>query len=102
MAQADIVICRAGSMTVAEVATAGVAALFIPLPHAIDDHQTANARYLSDCGAAWLQPQSAFTGQWLSKWLRERQRSELAEVAMRAHEHAYKIGRASCRERVEV
>lgn len=90
MAQADIVICRAGAMTVAEVATAGVAALFIPLPHAIDDHQTANARYLSDCGAAWLQPQSAFTGQWLSKWLRERERSELAEVAMRAHEHAYR------------
>ncbi|HLR82621.1 MAG TPA: undecaprenyldiphospho-muramoylpentapeptide beta-N-acetylglucosaminyltransferase [Paenalcaligenes sp.] len=90
MAQADIVICRAGAMTVAEVATAGVAALFVPLPHAIDDHQTANARFLADCDAAWLQPQSSLTSQWLSKWLRERQRDELAEVATRAYEHAYK------------
>lgn len=90
MAQADIVICRAGAMTVAEVATAGVAALFVPLPHAIDDHQTANARYLADCQAAWLQPQGSLTSQWLGKWLRERSREELAEVATRAYEHAYR------------
>jgi UDP-N-acetylglucosamine--N-acetylmuramyl-(pentapeptide) pyrophosphoryl-undecaprenol N-acetylglucosamine transferase len=48
---ADMVICRAGAMTVSEVAALGVPAIFIPLPHAIDDHQTANARYLTDAGA---------------------------------------------------
>src|SRR5690606_13771440 len=53
MADADIVVCRAGAMTVAEVAALGVAALFVPLPNAIDDHQTANARYLSDCRGAY-------------------------------------------------
>jgi|SRR5690625_1374955 len=89
MAQADLIICRAGAMTVAEVAAVGVAALFIPLPHAIDDHQTANARFLSDCEGAWLQPQSSFTSQWLSKWLRQRKRAELTAVAMQAQQHAH-------------
>ncbi len=51
---ADLVICRSGAMTVSEVAAAGVPAIFIPLPTAIDDHQTANARYLTDAGAAQL------------------------------------------------
>ncbi|MAK55658.1 MAG: undecaprenyldiphospho-muramoylpentapeptide beta-N-acetylglucosaminyltransferase [Pusillimonas sp.] len=88
LAESDLVICRAGAMTVAEVAAAGVAALFVPLPHAIDDHQTANARYLSDCHGGWLQPQSAFTTEWLSAWLSEQTRSDLAKVAGHAHEHA--------------
>lgn len=51
---ADLVICRAGAMTVSEVAAMGVPAILIPLPSAIDDHQTANARYLSDAGAGLL------------------------------------------------
>ena len=51
---ADLVICRAGAMTVSEVAAMGVPAIFIPLPGAIDDHQTANARYLTDSGAGLL------------------------------------------------
>lgn len=51
---ADLVICRAGAMTVSEVAAAGVPAIFIPLPSAIDDHQTANARYLTDAGAGLI------------------------------------------------
>ena len=51
---ADLVICRAGAMTVSEVAAMGVPAIFIPLPNAIDDHQTANARYLTDAGAGLL------------------------------------------------
>lgn len=88
MGDADIVVCRAGAMTVAEVAAAGVAALFIPLSHAIDDHQTANARYLADCEGAWLQPQAQFTAQWLAAWLRGHDRSRLAEVAQHAHQHA--------------
>lgn len=87
-AQADVVVCRAGAMTVAEVAAAGVAALFVPLPHAIDDHQTANARYLADCQGAWVQRQPEFTAQWLAGWLRTLDRGVLAQVATHAHEHA--------------
>lgn len=51
---ADMVICRSGAMTVSEVAAAGIPAIFIPLPNAIDDHQTANARYLTDAGAGLI------------------------------------------------
>ncbi|MFU8787649.1 MAG: undecaprenyldiphospho-muramoylpentapeptide beta-N-acetylglucosaminyltransferase [Methylobacter sp.] len=58
---ADVVICRSGAMTVSEVAAAGVPAIFIPLPNAIDDHQTANARYLTDAGAALLLRQQELT-----------------------------------------
>ena len=57
-AWADIIICRAGALTVAEVAGSGRAAIFVPLPIAVDDHQTANARSLSDNGAAILLPQT--------------------------------------------
>lgn len=88
MSQADIVICRAGAMTVAEVAAVGVAALFIPLPHAIDDHQTANAQYLSDCQAAWLQPQKELSIDWLSHWLQQLDRNQLQQIAIHAQEHA--------------
>ncbi|MFZ2724634.1 MAG: glycosyltransferase, partial [Methylococcaceae bacterium] len=51
-AWADLIVCRAGAMTVSEVAAMGLPSIFIPLPTAIDDHQTANAHYLSDAGAA--------------------------------------------------
>lgn len=88
MAAADVLICRAGAMTVAEVAAVGVAALFIPLPHAIDDHQAANARYLSQCDAAWLQPQSACSAQWLAKWLSGLDREQLKTMAEHAKTHA--------------
>lgn len=88
MGEADLLICRAGAMTVSEVAAAGVAALFVPFPHAIDDHQTANARFLSDAQAAWLQPQTALTPEWLAQWLGQRSRQELQAVAERARAHA--------------
>ena len=69
-AWADLVICRAGASTVTEVAAAGVAALFVPLPNAIDDHQSANARYLADQEAAWITAQkelsTASTGAWIA------------------------------------
>lgn len=54
---ADLVVCRAGALTLAELALAGLAAVVVPLPTAADDHQTANARYHADAGAAVLQPQ---------------------------------------------
>ena len=56
-AWADLVICRAGALTISELANAGVAAILVPYPYAVDDHQTANARYLTNVGAAILIPQ---------------------------------------------
>ena len=60
-AWADLVLCRAGALSVAEVAAAGVAAVFVPYPYSVDDHQTANARFLSSRDAALLIPESEFT-----------------------------------------
>jgi UDP-N-acetylglucosamine--N-acetylmuramyl-(pentapeptide) pyrophosphoryl-undecaprenol N-acetylglucosamine transferase len=57
-AWADLVICRSGAMTVSELAVAGLPAIFIPFPFAIDDHQTANAKWMADAGAAILMPQN--------------------------------------------
>lgn len=88
LSEADLVICRAGAMTVAEVAAVGVAALFIPLPTAIDDHQTANARYLVDCAGGWMMPQAGLDAARLAAWLAARTRSELAGIAAHAREHA--------------
>ncbi len=68
---ADLIICRAGAMTVSEIAAVGIPAIFIPLPHAIDDHQVANARYLADAGAAVLLPQSEFNEDSLYKAIEE-------------------------------
>lgn len=68
-AWADLVICRAGASTVAEVAAAGVAAVFVPLPTAVDDHQSANAGWLVDQGAARLLPQTQLNEQGLQKAL---------------------------------
>ncbi|MGZ5001147.1 MAG: undecaprenyldiphospho-muramoylpentapeptide beta-N-acetylglucosaminyltransferase [Methylomonas sp.] len=64
---ADLIICRAGAMTVSEVAASGLPAIFVPLPHAIDDHQTANARYLTEAGAALMLPQAELNDENLRK-----------------------------------
>ena len=56
-AWADLIICRAGAMSVAEIVAAGVASVLVPYPHAVDDHQTANAGILTECDAAILLPQ---------------------------------------------
>lgn len=84
MVSADLIICRAGAMTVAEVAAVGVAALFVPLPHAIDDHQTANAAWLTGRNAAWAQSQRDFTAAWLAGWLQSRTRDQLMQTAVAA------------------
>ncbi len=83
-AWADLVICRAGASTVAEVAAAGVAALFVPYPYAVDDHQTENARFLADAEAAWLIQQRDLTPQALADWLSVRNRAELLDKAVKA------------------
>jgi UDP-N-acetylglucosamine--N-acetylmuramyl-(pentapeptide) pyrophosphoryl-undecaprenol N-acetylglucosamine transferase len=83
-ADADLVICRAGAMTVAEVSAAGVASLMIPFPHAVDDHQTANARFLSDRDAALLMAQTDLTPQGLAELLGSLDRVRLLGLAMRA------------------
>ncbi len=60
-ADADVVICRAGASTVSEIAAVGAAAIFVPFPFAVDDHQTTNAKFLSEQGAATLVPQTELT-----------------------------------------
>ena len=68
-AWADLLVCRAGALTIAEIAAAGVAAILVPYPHAVDDHQTKNARYLVDTGAALLMPQSQMSSESLAALL---------------------------------
>lgn len=65
-AWADLVICRSGALTVCELAAAGLGAVLVPYPHAVDDHQTRNAHYLSDKGAAVLLPQQSLNAESLS------------------------------------
>jgi len=67
---ADLVLCRAGALTISELAIMGRPSILVPLPHAIDDHQTYNARSLSDCGAAFLLSQAQMTAQALEELLR--------------------------------
>jgi UDP-N-acetylglucosamine--N-acetylmuramyl-(pentapeptide) pyrophosphoryl-undecaprenol N-acetylglucosamine transferase len=83
-AWADVVICRAGALTVAEVAASGSAALFVPFPFAVDDHQTANARFLADAGAAWLKQQTELTPETLAEWLQGLTRADLLVHAEKA------------------
>lgn len=66
---ADVVVCRAGALTVSELAMAAKPAIFVPLPHAVDDHQTKNAMYLVECGAAKLIAQKEFNGTTLGQML---------------------------------
>jgi len=84
-AQADLVIGRAGASTVTELAAVGVASLLVPFPHAVDDHQTTNARFLSDAGAAWLVPQAQLKAAGLAERLQQVQRDELLRMAQAAH-----------------
>ncbi|WDE06023.1 undecaprenyldiphospho-muramoylpentapeptide beta-N-acetylglucosaminyltransferase [Thalassomonas viridans] len=86
---ADLVICRAGALTVSELAMAGKAAIFVPLPHAVDDHQTKNAMYLVARGAAKLLPQKEFNATALAEMLSglftdDREIEAMAEAAIAA------------------
>lgn len=85
-AWADLVVSRAGAMTVAEIAAAGVAALLVPFPHAVDDHQTVNARWLADAGAAVIVPEAGLDEARLARELEAllASRTTLAAHARRA------------------
>lgn len=90
-ANADVVICRAGALTVSELAVLGTPAIFVPLPHAVDDHQTANAKELADVNAAVVMPQTKLEEitplvDVLQKWLAhprelEQMRAQAAKAA---------------------
>jgi UDP-N-acetylglucosamine--N-acetylmuramyl-(pentapeptide) pyrophosphoryl-undecaprenol N-acetylglucosamine transferase len=80
-ADADVIVCRAGASTVTEIAAVGAAAVFVPFPHAVDDHQTANARFLVEQGGGWLIPQKALTAEKLAEMLQNTERSTLLERA---------------------
>jgi UDP-N-acetylglucosamine--N-acetylmuramyl-(pentapeptide) pyrophosphoryl-undecaprenol N-acetylglucosamine transferase len=83
-AAADLVICRAGAMTVAELSAGGVASVLVPFPHAADDHQSANARYLAERGAAILLPQAELTPERVAGLLGSLDRARLLDMARRA------------------
>ena len=83
-AWADVVICRAGALTVAELACVGVASVLVPFPHAVDDHQTFNAKYLSDNGAAKLIQQTEFNVAKASEMLRNLTRESCLQMAIAA------------------
>ena len=83
-ADADLVVCRAGALTVAELAAVGAASLLVPFPHAVDDHQTGNARFLADRGAAYLLPQRELDAERLAGIFESLDRGRLQEMAMKA------------------
>ena len=90
-ARADLLLCRSGASTVAEITTAGKPAIFIPLPTAADDHQTRNAATLAEAGAARLLPQSELEAERLTTEIVTmlRDRARLAEIAANARRFAH-------------
>ena len=87
-ADCDLVICRAGALTIAELTAAGIASILVPFPYAVDDHQTSNAKFMSDKDAAVLLPQNELTPQGLAQLLMEFTREKLLGMAMKARELA--------------
>jgi UDP-N-acetylglucosamine--N-acetylmuramyl-(pentapeptide) pyrophosphoryl-undecaprenol N-acetylglucosamine transferase len=83
-AQADLIVCRAGASTVTEIAAVGAAAVFVPFPSAVDDHQTTNAKFLVDAGGGWLVQQRDLSPQWLADLLQKIERPELIRKALAA------------------
>ena len=83
-AEADLVICRAGAVTIAELSAGGMASVLVPFPHAVDDHQTANARFLADRGAAILIQQTDLSPQRLAGLIGSLDRPKLLQMAQQA------------------
>jgi len=84
LAEADAIVCRAGASTVTEIAAVGAAAVFVPFPHAVDDHQSTNARFLVDAGGGWLVQQSDLTPESLAEMLLNMERQTLMDKALKA------------------
>ena len=84
MADADLLVCRAGASTVTEIAAVGAAAVFVPFPHAVDDHQTHNARFLVEAGAAVLVQQRDLTPESLQEIIMKSERTMLMQQAQSA------------------
>jgi UDP-N-acetylglucosamine--N-acetylmuramyl-(pentapeptide) pyrophosphoryl-undecaprenol N-acetylglucosamine transferase len=83
-AEADLIVCRAGASTVTEIAAIGCAAVFVPFPSAVDDHQTTNAKFLVEKGGGWLVQQRDLTPEWLAHLLQVVERGELIQRALAA------------------
>jgi UDP-N-acetylglucosamine--N-acetylmuramyl-(pentapeptide) pyrophosphoryl-undecaprenol N-acetylglucosamine transferase len=83
-ADADLVVCRAGASTVTEIAAVGAAAVFVPFPFAVDDHQTTNARFLVNQGGGWLMPQTEMTPERLADLLQKTERTTLIQRGLAA------------------
>jgi len=83
-AAADLVVCRAGASTVTEIAAVGAAAVYVPFPHAVDDHQTTNARFIVDAGGGWLVQQRDLTPEGLAALIQGTDRAELLRKAQAA------------------
>ena len=83
-AQADVVVCRSGASTVTELAAVGAAAVFVPFPAAVDDHQTTNAQFLVQAGGGWLVQQRDLTPGGLAQMLQNMERSALVQRAQNA------------------
>jgi UDP-N-acetylglucosamine--N-acetylmuramyl-(pentapeptide) pyrophosphoryl-undecaprenol N-acetylglucosamine transferase len=83
-AEADLVVCRAGAVTIAELSAGGMASILVPFPHAVDDHQTANARFLAERGAAVLIQQRDLTPEKLAALIRAMDRTKLLDLAKKA------------------
>ena len=101
-ADADLVICRAGASTVTEIAAVGAAAVFVPFPAAVDDHQTTNAQFLVAQGGGWLLPQAAMTPEKLAHLLQNTERPALIQCGLEAKKmqqlHATDAVVAACEE----
>jgi UDP-N-acetylglucosamine--N-acetylmuramyl-(pentapeptide) pyrophosphoryl-undecaprenol N-acetylglucosamine transferase len=95
-AQADVVVCRGGAITVAELAAVGVASIIVPLPGAIADEQSANAQFLVAAGAAEMIPQAELTAERLAERLAGLSRERLLAMAVAAR----KVGRTDAADRV--
>ena len=95
-ADADVVICRGGAITVAELAAVGVASIIVPLPGAIADEQSANAQFLVAAGAAVMVAQSELSAEGLAELLQALTRDRLAAMAAAAR----KVGRLDAADRV--
>jgi len=84
-AWADFVVCRGGGLTISELAAVGLGALVVPLPGAIADEQSANARFLVDAQAAWMEPQGALSAERLATHLQSLDRARALAMAQAAH-----------------